>query len=155
MKKTIVLIGLIALALVLSGCTQPEPTVSYKFVCSDGTVVADASQCAPGTEPDLEELCADYCEEQNGIVQDYTADYVQEQIDAANYCSVKEDCAIATRKCPFGCYPMVNRSKLDEINELIGAYRQTCMLTCANMQDYACDEGKCKPVVFGEIWDSY
>jgi len=155
MKKPIVLIGLLALALALSGCTQPEPVTTYQFVCSDGSVVSAVSQCQAGTEPDLDALCADYCETGPDPIPEYTEQYITGQINEANYCDTNNDCALAIRKCPFGCYILVNKSELDRINGLIDGHLQRCVLTCAKLDEFTCFEGKCKPVIFGDIWDSY
>jgi hypothetical protein len=78
-----------------------------------------------------------------------TEPYIKNQIEKANYCNVKEDCALAAAgKCPFGCYVYVNKDKADTITELIEAYvpRNTCEYSCLQCLDVECKDNKCEPV---------
>jgi hypothetical protein len=150
MKKEIFLIAFLFAAVALSGCTQTatEPETVLKYVCYDGTVLENPTQC-PGL-PDVN--CEGECGTCSAVpVLPVTSqeEFIQGQIDKANYCSVKEDCVIAARKCPFGCNILVNKNELDKINRMIGEYKQTCNLTCASLRFYNCDLNECVETDFG------
>ena len=68
---------------------------------------------------------------------------IQKKIDKANYCEVKEDCAYAGSKCPFGCYIYVNINEYEEISQLIEDYNSECAYGCLKCEDVACFENRC------------
>lgn len=150
MNKAIPLIGLLAFALALSGCTS-EPAQSaavYTYVCPDGSMVDSPALCQAVECIDCDQYCEDYCagiQSGNGL----TAADVQAEIEAANYCEVKDDCVETNTKCPIGCYNLVNAAELDRINDLVGEFKQTCFQTCATLDDFDCVEGRCEPILPG------
>ena len=148
MKKAIFLAGLIALAVVLSGCTQAGPETVYKYVCPDGKMADSPVLCKAVECVDCDQYCEDYCAgiEPDGLL---TAQVVQSEMELANYCTVKDDCAETSTKCPIGCYNMVNVAELERINDLVKEFKQTCFQTCALLQDFDCVEGRCEPIVPG------
>ena len=148
MKRVIFLAGLIALVVLLSGCTQSQPETVYKYVCPDATMVDSPALCRTVECVDCDQYCDDYCAgivETNGL----TVDGVLAEMDAANYCTVKDDCAETETKCPIGCYNIVNVGELERINGLVDDFKQTCFQTCTTLDDFDCVEGKCQPIVPG------
>lgn len=151
MKKTILIIGLVIAVIAFSGCTQPEqPETVYNYVCSDGTIVDSPGLCPVQEQVDYEEVCKDYCVEEQ-VDDQPTVEFIKNEIETANYCETKEDCAETNTKCPIGCYNIVNTAELDRINGLIKDYKQTCFQTCATLRDYECDNNtnKCMPILYG------
>ncbi len=142
MKKEIFLIAFLFGAIALSGCTQPEPVTVFKYVCYNGTVVENPTGCPELPDVDCELSCPCSCP-LPVLPEMSQEEFIQSQMDKANYCSVKEDCVLAERKCPFGCNILVNKNELDKINRMIGEYKQTCNLTCASLRYYGCDLNKC------------
>jgi len=69
--------------------------------------------------------------------------FIQDEIDAANYCETKEDCVDAGGRCPFGCYNYVNKDKVEHIKELLDSYQGQCEYKCTMCLEVKCDQGKC------------
>lgn len=143
MKKEIFLIVFLFAAVALSGCAQPESVTVFKYVCFDGTIVEKPSDCPALPDVNCLEQCDDYCPAAPVLPEISQEEFIQGQIEKANYCAIKEDCVLAERKCPFGCNILVNKNELDKINRMIGEYKQTCYLTCASLRYYGCDLNKC------------
>lgn len=66
------------------------------------------------------------------------------EIEDANYCETKADCAQAHSKCPFGCYVFVNNSEVDRIQSLIDSYESNCVYGCIQLEDYDCINNRCE-----------
>ncbi len=147
MKKTILLLGLVA-AIALSGCTQPAAEPTYKYVCSDGSMVNSPALCQTVECIDCDQYCEDYCA---GIqdTDELTVESVKDEMEEANYCETKDDCVETNTKCPIGCYNMVNTAELDRINELVRQFKQTCFQSCTDLDEHECVEGKCEPTLPG------
>lgn len=148
MKKAILIVGLVIAVIALSGCTQPEAGTVYKYVCSDGTIVDRAGLCPIQEQVDYKEICKDYCDE-GQVDEQTTLEFIKNEIEEANYCETKEDCAETNTKCPIGCYNIVNKAELDRINQLINDFKQTCFQTCTPLTEFVCDNNKCQPVEVG------
>lgn len=147
MKGKILLFFLLVAAIALSGCTSaPETVTVTRYVCEDGTTVSSIDGC-----PTLECPPCQKCEECPGIddTQTISKEFVQEEIVKANYCEVKEDCALTKRKCPFGCNVFVNQSELEYIDSLIDEYKQRCVLNCAELWEYDCVDSICVEITQG------
>lgn len=71
---------------------------------------------------------------------------IQNQINEANYCNYKEDCAYAGSKCPFGCYIYVNQEHKEEIKALIDDYGSECVYGCIKCEDVECKDNRCQAV---------
>ncbi len=148
MKKEIFLIVFLFGAVALSGCTQPGSVTVFKYVCFDGTVVENQSDCPALPDVNCELSCPCSCPTPV-LPETSQEEFIQGQIDKANYCSVKEDCVLAESKCPFGCTIFVNKSELARINKIISEYRQVCNLSCTPLKYYNCDENKCVETDWG------
>ena len=73
--------------------------------------------------------------------------YIKSEIEKANYCEAKEDCAdTKTNKCQFGCNVYVNKNEVDRIRNLINSYDSKCEYECAYCRDVECENNKCKPI---------
>lgn len=149
MKKEILFVVFLFAAVALSGCTQPEPVTVFKYVCFDGTVAENQADCPALSDVNYEEQCEDYCPAAPVLPEISQEEFIQGQIDKANYCSVKEDCVLAESKCPFGCNIFVNKNELGRINKLISEYKQKCNLSCAPLKYHNCDENKCVETDWG------
>jgi len=146
MKAKILLAAFFVLAGALSGCVQQaaNPETVYKFVCSDGSVADSAAQCQA---PDInkEDYCKDYCPAPEQPL--LTEDEITTQINSANYCATRDDCAVVDGKCPFGCHLFVNKNEAQAIAGIIQSYKQACILTCTAYKDYNCAAGKCVQIL--------
>ena len=71
------------------------------------------------------------------------AESIQNEIDAANYCTVKEDCAYVGSQCPFGCYIYVNSAEADRIKGMLDSYESKCAYGCIACSDFDCVDGRC------------
>jgi len=69
---------------------------------------------------------------------------IKQEIQAANHCEVKEDCAVVQSKCPFDCYVLTHASEVERIDALISGYESTCEYGCIPQPSYDCVEGKCQ-----------
>lgn len=66
-------------------------------------------------------------------------------IQEANYCETKNDCAMASvSACPFGCYILVNQSKVEQIQRRIAGYESRCEYSCIAIKGIDCISGKCE-----------
>lgn len=71
--------------------------------------------------------------------------YIAGKIEAANYCTTKNDCALASvSACPFGCYILVNQSKVGEIKQLLDGYQSRCEYSCREIKGFDCIQNKCE-----------
>ena len=149
MNNKLLLFGLLAFVILVSGCTQPEPVTSYKYVCSDGTIEDSPARCQTVECVDCDEYCEDYCEgieEPDGAI---TVDYIKTEMNKANYCETKDDCIETNTKCPIGCYNVVNIADVNRINDLVKEFKQTCFQTCTTLMDVNCVDSKCVPMAYG------
>jgi len=74
-----------------------------------------------------------------------TEKYIAKQIEEANYCTTKNDCAMASvSACPFGCYILVNQTKVGEIKNLLDNYQSRCEYSCIEIKGFDCIEDKCE-----------
>ncbi len=72
---------------------------------------------------------------------------IAHKIQVANYCETKNDCALASvSSCPFGCYILVNQSRVDEIQQLLKGYNSRCEYSCIEIKGMDCIENKCQVV---------
>jgi hypothetical protein len=66
-------------------------------------------------------------------------------IQEANYCESKNDCAMAAvSACPFGCYILVNQSRVQEIQQLVNSYQSRCEYSCIEIKGFDCIANKCE-----------
>jgi len=71
-------------------------------------------------------------------------EFIQSEINEANYCDVKEDCVNIGTKCPFGCDIYVNGDEADRIKEMVYSYDEDeCIYDCMACPSVECVEGKC------------
>ncbi|MFH1408934.1 MAG: hypothetical protein ABIH34_03430 [Nanoarchaeota archaeon] len=72
-------------------------------------------------------------------------EFIQDEIDKANFCETKDDCALAGSKCPFDCYIYVNSAHVDRIKGFVDSYRplRRCFFSCVACEPI-CYEGKCE-----------
>lgn len=68
---------------------------------------------------------------------------VEEEIRAANYCTVADDCASAGSVCPFGCDIRVHRDELERILSLLDAFESRCEYDCGPTTEVACENNAC------------
>ncbi len=79
-------------------------------------------------------------------------EYVKDEIQKSNYCSIKEDCALVDANCPFDCYSYVNQNELERINDLIRNFfnnrqnDEVCLYDCPYCPEVGCMDGKCLPL---------
>ncbi|OGJ52189.1 hypothetical protein A2335_03215 [Candidatus Peregrinibacteria bacterium RIFOXYB2_FULL_32_7] len=71
---------------------------------------------------------------------------IRTEIEKANYCEVKEDCARVTQKCPFGCNEYVNKDEKERIDELVNNFESDCVYRCAFYEELECKDNKCVAV---------
>lgn len=116
MKTIILLAGLVALIVLISGCTQPP----------------------------------------NGNIPVPTEEQMRQELEKANYCSVKGDCARARCAYPLGC-PLVNQAEKERINTLLKAYVESKPV----WRDYVtlpgviyCEDEKCIERVATQLGDA-
>jgi len=69
--------------------------------------------------------------------------FVENEIEKANYCEVKEDCAIIEGQCPFGCFIGVNKEKASSIQDLVDSYHSNCIYECIGYEGVECENNKC------------
>jgi hypothetical protein len=72
--------------------------------------------------------------------------YINNEIEKANYCDVKEDCVSTGSKCPFGCYIYVNKNEVNRIKNLISSFKSNCVYNCMYCPDVECKNNKCEPI---------
>jgi hypothetical protein len=142
---------------------QAIPVIANPPECCEGLtlippMVADTvgisgfctAKCGDGACGEIESAynCPKDCTAEQQV---YSREFIENEIDAANYCEAAEDCVLAVQKCPFGCYVLVNSEEVERINSLISAYRATCTQTCTQLEEKDCVEGKCEAVFYGKF----
>jgi hypothetical protein len=71
-------------------------------------------------------------------------EFIQGEIDKANYCDVNEDCISLGAKCPFGCEIYVNEKEVAKIEEILRSYPDDCIYDCYLCQGIIeCVNNKC------------
>ncbi len=70
--------------------------------------------------------------------------FAEKKIEKANYCVTKDDCALVWSKCPFGCYVYVNKTKKEEIKNLINNFHDSCLYNCKENHKVECVKNKCE-----------
>ena len=73
----------------------------------------------------------------------HTTQYIENEIEKANYCIEDSDCVDAGGKCPFGCYNYVNIVEFERISEMIESYNSKCVYGCVLCTGAKCTNGKC------------
>ena len=71
---------------------------------------------------------------------------INNEIERANYCVTKDDCARVSGKCPFGCNVFVNKNEADKINSLINSVQSACEYKCAISNGASCIDKKCQAI---------
>jgi hypothetical protein len=77
-----------------------------------------------------------------------TADEVQADIEAANYCAAAGECVNLGSHCPFGCYVLVNQAEVSDITDRIAEYDESnegtqCTYSCVAVDGFDCTDGRC------------
>ena len=73
-----------------------------------------------------------------------TEKYIRYQIDNANYCTDRFDCAPITDGCPFGCNIYVNQGKVTKIQGVLNNAPRTCQYRCPISDNVICRENRCE-----------
>ena len=79
---------------------------------------------------------------------------IKTEIEAANYCTIKENCTLIKVKCTSECYILINKKELNKINNVLNAYQSNinnilnsgetkCIYNCIKPENYDCLENKC------------
>lgn len=83
-----------------------------------------------------------------------TEEAIQQQLDDANYCDVKEDCILVGSKCPFGCYIYANTKETARIQALTDGYESQCVYKCSANFGVDCVSHKCEPITQPVVQDT-
>jgi hypothetical protein len=85
--------------------------------------------------------------------------YIRNQIEQANYCSVNDDCVEAYRKCSLPCHVFVNKNEVKRINNIVDIFKPTCLDDCwvliPGASYIGCLNGKCENIMYCNYYCNY
>jgi hypothetical protein len=78
-----------------------------------------------------------------------TAEEIEDEIEAANYCDTPGDCVVIYPGCPLGCWSFVNESEEERLLVIINEFHdqnsgETCMYDCSGHGEVTCTDGRCE-----------